>query len=1277
MKWLPGHGVRIVDDSFEGQDGNTAAIAFLNRSDIANFNCINYIVNWATIEPSRGVYDFSKITNALNVCISKGKYLHLTVRYQSDNTEVCEGNIVPSYIQAYAKGIGKCAARIWQIEVSDAYALMGRALGDAFDLNDNLASFSISNESNPGSLASGIDTYSETALRSSLQRLFIDIQAHWPNTPVLLALDYPNTSTFIDPIIATIKATGGGGITWRDTDPSLDGVLLAYEHGKDDFGEIAVMPQGRSVVVAAGTTATEALYQYAIADVRSHCFFWDTFHVDEGANYLSLSVIPTVDSHSGAINTGLPSSLDPAGPLSKPTVFATNGIIEGALTKRAAMTRVSLLSGYPASISDIANLLGGSPAGLRVASATISGANFSLAAGSVSGRKSIRAEVTGTAGASGVGTHLSLDNGTDYEVVKCNTLIVVNGQSVIFASHEFEVRAPSPDPAPETDKLLSTTVAIVSGSSGRIATELYKHHEYLLLDGITVVDENRWSVDGFGGGTNPKFIELDLGRNYEIRRFTLHTLENRAYKFLIEGKVDNGAYASLVDARTNTQAGPIAATLAAPVNARAIKLTVTGATGYTGDYVSLKEFLVYGETLTSLAAEIYTNGYFDLARQFGNVISSSGAQPGNVETNLFDGIRGVDANRWSIDGFNSGAASRFVEIDLRGKFKLKIVSVDPYLERAYKWKVETKAAIGDSYTTFVDKTANTASGLLEVSAASEVTARYVKLTVTGIYNDTTDWVSLRSFEVYGKSAQEDVALYGSILSKSGEQSGNEASKAIDGTTGSDGNAWITTGLLTAPKFVEIDLGANYRIESATLDTYANRDYKFYIDAKVEGGDYAMVLDKTTNTSAGPISGNFANQIVRYIKLTVTGSTAYGGDQCAIRELQIFGSLAKLNLFLPPPDPPPPDPPPPSSAHPRGMNMIPAFTTLATKIVNHTNPEYNNYNTIKAYADNLINRQPNPQANYQLTPYYDNPSAYTSKYYGVDPDAQAAYSCGLIFYIQAALAEAIPSSSAYADRVVIILNAWANNGSFVVDSQTSLSVSSDFGPCWVNAAELIHDYPGWTSGARTTFKNWCESQLRPLANYKKLRSVQDNGDGTYSVPSYIQTPYDNNHNWWGLELSMLIARLNGDATTLTKDMQLFQYLIGRQVSADGSMQEEVSRGSQGLSYTCYALEGALSCAEIARNAGYPALFDYVSYRGGSSSLYGALTFCYDKGIENPSLWPGPHPQQGEDREPDVFAPAGRIYNIAKWRTYADARQKIPDHEPGIGFFCPTTLLVLPK
>jgi len=112
-----------------------------------------------------------------------------------------------------------------------------------------------------------------------------------------------------------------------------------------------------------------------------------------------------------------------------------------------------------------------------------------------------------------------------------------------------------------------------------------------LVDGST---GTRWSVNGF-----PQSAIVDLLESVAITQTEVTCYENRAYQFIIEGaQALDGPYTTIVDRSINNMRGtretPIINSVD-NVEARFVRITVTGADVYEGPWVSLTELRVFGE----------------------------------------------------------------------------------------------------------------------------------------------------------------------------------------------------------------------------------------------------------------------------------------------------------------------------------------------------------------------------------------------------------------------------------------------------------------------------------------------------------------------------------------------------------------------------------------------------------------------------------------------------------------------------------------------------------
>ncbi len=123
-----------------------------------------------------------------------------------------------------------------------------------------------------------------------------------------------------------------------------------------------------------------------------------------------------------------------------------------------------------------------------------------------------------------------------------------------------------------------------------------------------------------------------------------------------------------------------------------------------------------------------------------------------------------------------------------------------------------------------------------------------------------------------------------ITSFSNQQAGNPADDLIDGNFNPDAR-WSAQGF---PQSVVIDYGSTRSITATRLWTYQNRAYQYTIEASNNpNSGFVQIVNRSNNSTAGsPITNTFAAKQGRYIRITVTGASGYGGDWVSLREFQI-------------------------------------------------------------------------------------------------------------------------------------------------------------------------------------------------------------------------------------------------------------------------------------------------------------------------------------------------------------------------------------------------------
>ena len=114
----------------------------------------------------------------------------------------------------------------------------------------------------------------------------------------------------------------------------------------------------------------------------------------------------------------------------------TSAMTDGGLTKMNTATRITVCAGQPTSHADITTR--------RLATTTLSGGDFTLAAGDVNGRKStVALKATISITQSGTADHVAIDDGTDYIVTTCTSQALTSGGTVTVPTWKKEISSPA------------------------------------------------------------------------------------------------------------------------------------------------------------------------------------------------------------------------------------------------------------------------------------------------------------------------------------------------------------------------------------------------------------------------------------------------------------------------------------------------------------------------------------------------------------------------------------------------------------------------------------------------------------------------------------------------------------------------------------------------------------------------------------------------------------------------------------------------------------------
>jgi rhamnogalacturonyl hydrolase YesR len=163
----------------------------------------------------------------------------------------------------------------------------------------------------------------------------------------------------------------------------------------------------------------------------------------------------------------------------------------------------------------------------------------------------------------------------------------------------------------------------------------------------------------------------------------------------------------------------------------------------------------------------------------GRPVVATAQETGNEAPRVVDGDV---TTRWSAKGFPQA-----VTVDLGTTQTVGGAMVTPYLDRAYRYVLESSVD-GAGWAVLADRRSDPTSGsqLLDVTPTS---ARYVRLTVTGVVADPTTWVSIQELAVYPPPATTPLTAYATDTF---------TRTAVSGLGAADvGGAWTVAGSATS------------------------------------------------------------------------------------------------------------------------------------------------------------------------------------------------------------------------------------------------------------------------------------------------------------------------------------------------------------------------------------------------------------------------------------------------------------------------------------------------
>jgi hypothetical protein len=286
--------------------------------------------------------------------------------------------------------------------------------------------------------------------------------------------------------------------------------------------------------------------------------------------------------------------------------------------------------------------------------------------------------------------------------------------------------------------------------------------------------------------------------------------------------------------------------------------------------------------------------------------------------------------------------------------------------------------------------------------------------------------------------------------------------------------------------------------------------------------------------------------------------------------------------------------------------------IKAKVAAGQEPWKSAYDKMKAEADSLLSQSAQSvtfQGNtghdyYTMKPYdwsnnmpspcggtrcdgYTNPEADRGDYIAAMAVSKAVRGLGLGY--------AFTGNTKYADKAVSLIRVWALDSATRMTPKVFLSQAIEqyvSFPGLFYGADLIWNYPGWSSTERANFAAWA----RAFA-----------GDA-------LDITYSNNWEDWRQVFVASAGAMASDSTLTNHAFSKFKSTLASHIDSAGRMSKELGR-TLSLDYSIYALNAMTQVAEIARHQGV----DLYGYTSSGRNLELAWDYHVPYLI-NPSSWP---------------------------------------------------------
>jgi hypothetical protein len=290
VKWHPGHYAMLLTNESASQ--HLARINELgDEPSIAGFMIR---INWATLETSKGVYNFSEIDSYLKRIKAQPtkKRLVLVVMERRFGGTSASG-IVPNYLtteSTYHGGLIKTkigyAARLWEKPVMDRLIELYQAIGARYD--NDMYFEGVSSEESTLSLTSTPTGYSSAALAAQWTRLAVYTRKAMPQSNVFIMTNWIGSTAAMETLTQSLVAPRAA-VSSSNLIPSsmnLGQQVWTGVYGADYRGRLAI---GNAVETSElggknGNYSPKQLNDFAYNTLRTNYVFW-IYNTWEGASY--------------------------------------------------------------------------------------------------------------------------------------------------------------------------------------------------------------------------------------------------------------------------------------------------------------------------------------------------------------------------------------------------------------------------------------------------------------------------------------------------------------------------------------------------------------------------------------------------------------------------------------------------------------------------------------------------------------------------------------------------------------------------------------------------------------------------------------------------------------------------------------------------------------------------------------------------------------------------------------------------------------------------------